>query len=64
MRKEKKLFLGRTSFVEQGTCNDFVMHAHASFFLWEMERNHLTHNLIAADQTVPDWLIKITFLRK
>lgn len=34
------------------------------FFLCKMERNHLTDNLIAADQTISDWLIKITFLRK
>lgn len=44
----------------QGVCHAYT----CLFFLWEMERNHLTHNLIAADQTVPDWLIKITFLRE
>ena len=26
MKEKKQLFLGRTSFVEQGTCKDFIMH--------------------------------------
>ena len=33
-------------------------------FLWGMERVCVTNHLIGADQKVPDWLVKTTFLEK
>lgn len=33
-------------------------------FLWRMERANVTGYLIGTDQKIPNWLIKITFLRK
>ena len=37
-------------------------HVDCLFFLWRMDRVHLSDDLIGADQKIPDWLIKITFL--
>lgn len=33
-------------------------------FLWGIERTHMADDLISADQKVPDWVRKITFLVK
>lgn len=39
-------------------------HAETLLFLWGMDRAHLTAYLIGADQEIPNWLIKSTFLGK
>ena len=39
-------------------------HADCFFFLWEMEGAHATGYFTGVDQKIPDWLIKIIFLRK
>lgn len=38
--------------------------AETLLFLWGMDRAHLVAYLIGADQKIPNWLIKSTFLGK
>jgi len=33
-------------------------------FLWGMETAHMADDLISADQKIPGWVVKITFLLK
>lgn len=39
-------------------------HAETLLFLWGMDRTHLMAYFTGADQKIPNWLIKSTFLGK
>lgn len=63
---KKGLFWARTSsFWRKGTAGVFTMQIASSLRGWVyIERTHMTDHLISADQKIPSWLIKITFLKK
>ena len=66
-RKKKTLCLDQDFFWGEGKEGKYFYYADCLFFLWEgrgqMERAHVIDGLIDVNQKVPDWLMKIIFLR-
>lgn len=60
-RKERIVFRPDIFFWGEGNRIASILQAASSFY-GERERNHVTDYFIGIDQTIPDWLVKITFL--